>query len=61
MHPHSNSDEFSHITAFLRMVSWKVGRSAGAIPAIIVGINSGGSAKCIPIVIVINLVIYRHF
>ena len=22
MHPHSNSDEFSHIMQFLRMVSW---------------------------------------
>ena len=36
MHPHSNSDEFSHIMQFLRMVSWKVGWSAGAIPRIIV-------------------------
>ena len=42
MHPHSNSDEFSHIAPFLRMVSWKVGWSAGAIPAIIVGVNSEG-------------------
>ena len=36
MHPHSKSDEFSHIMQFLRMVSWKVGWSAGAIPRIIV-------------------------
>ena len=56
-HPHSNSDEFSHITPVLRMVSWKVGWSAGVIPEVIVGLNSGGSAKCIPIVIVMNLVI----
>ena len=57
MHPHSNSDEFSHITPLLRMVCWKVGWSAGAIPEIVVGVNSGGAAKCIPIVILMNLVI----
>ena len=57
MHPHSKSDEFSHIMQFLRMVSWKVGWSAGAIPEVIVGLNKGGSAKCIPTVIVMNLVI----
>ena len=56
MHPHSNSDEFSHIMQFLRMVSWKVGWSAGAIPEVIVGLNKGGSAKCIPTVRVMNLV-----
>ena len=57
MHPHSNSDKFRHIAPFLRMVSWKVGWSAGVIPKVIVGLKSGGSTKCIPIVIVINLVI----
>ena len=51
MHPHSNSDEYSHIMEFLRMVSWKVGWSAGAIPRIIVltlqvqSKNFSGSAR----------------